>query len=495
MGALSTSGVVCSQNSDTKRQSPIKEKTTIMKAKKWIAPVAVLALLAAACGGSDDDAGSSAAEPAAESSEQSEEPAGEEPAGEEPAAEEPAAALEGTLRVLIHQNPSGVEFFEQFNEEFEAANPGVSIDLSVVNADDLPTVNQTRLTASDIDVTTVSVTGFANPVQSFMTDAEPPYWQQLIEAGLLMDLSGSAFLDNYDDAAVASASFEGGTYGVTLGRVTYSGVFVNEDVLADAGVDIPTTFGELVDSCGPVEDAGYKCMIAGGADGWPIFVGTYGLLGAMYPDQQALVEGLWNGTAAWDDEKGIDLFNRYATYASLLDDESAGLGGDAAASRFAVGDIAYGPMGGWNAWAVEDAGFEWEYIPFPGSDNAADNQTFFGKNDMTLGVAADTDVADIAMAYLAAFSEASNYNAFANATNYLPTQPTAELESRFGASIAPIMQAGSFAVGFEQFWVGPAGAGQWANGALASLWMYNGDFTDPVEAAEAAQADLAAGLG
>ena len=359
MGALSRSGVVCSQNSDTKRQSPIKEKTTIMKAKKWIAPVAVLALLAAACGGSDDDAGSSAAEPAAESSEQSEEPAGEEPAGEEPAgeepaAEEPAAALEGTLRVLIHQNPSGVEFFEQFNEEFEAANPGVSIDLSVVNADDLPTVNQTRLTASDIDVTTVSVTGFANPVQSFMTDAEPPYWQQLIEAGLLMDLSGSAFLDNYDDAAVASASFEGGTYGVTLGRVTYSGVFVNEDVLADAGVDIPTTFGELADSCGPVEDAGYKCMIAGGADGWPIFVGTYGLLGAMYPDQQALVEGLWNGTAAWDDEKGIDLFNRYATYASLLDDESAGLGGDAAASRFAVGDIAYGPMGGWNAWAVED---------------------------------------------------------------------------------------------------------------------------------------------
>ena len=40
-------------------------------------------------------------------------------------------------------------------------------------------------------------------------------------------------------------------------------------------------------------------MIAGGADGWPIFVGTYGLLGDA---DQALVEGLWNGTAAWDDE-------------------------------------------------------------------------------------------------------------------------------------------------------------------------------------------------
>ena len=477
-----------------------------MKARKWVAPLAALALLAAACGGSDDG-DSTSAEPAAESSESESDDSSNESTEEEASSESsdgaaedseeaaPPANLEGTLRVLIHQNPSGVEFFEQFNEEFEAANPGVTIDLSVVNADDLPTVNQTRLTASDIDVTTLSVTGFANPVQPFMTDAEPPYWQQLIQAGLLMDLSGSAFLDNYDDAAVESASFDGGTYGVTLGRVTYSGTFVNEDVLAEAGVSIPTTWTELVDSCGPIEDAGYKCMIAGGADGWPIFVGTYGLLGAMYPDQQGLVEDLWTGAASWDDAKGIDLFNRYATYASLLDDESAGLGGDAAASRFAVGDIAYGPMGGWNAWAVEDSEFEWEYIPFPGSDNAADNQTFYGKNDMTLGVAADTKVPEIAMAYLAAFSEASNYNAFANATNYLPTQPTAELESRFGASIAPIMQAGNFAVGFEQFWVGPAGAGQWANGSFASLWMYNGDFTDPAEAAEAAQADLEAGLG
>ena len=36
-------------------------------------------------------------------------------------------------------------------------------------------------------------------------------------------------------------------------------------------------------------------MIAGGQDGWPVHVGSYGLLGALYPDQEALVEGLWTG--------------------------------------------------------------------------------------------------------------------------------------------------------------------------------------------------------
>lgn len=460
------------------------------------------ALLLAACGGDDDSSGDESTDDGTEQ-ESSEETvaAGEDEGTDEGAGEgadegeDAAGELEGTLRVLIHQNPAGVEFFEAFNDEFEAANPGVTVDLRVVNADDIPTQNQTQLTANDIDVTTISITGFANPVQDYMTGAEPPYWQQLIDAGLLKDLSGQPFLDNYDEAAVESASYNGGVYGVTLGRVTYSGMFVNEDILAEAGVGIPTTWDELVDSCGPIEDAGYKCMIAGGQDGWPVFVGAYGLLGSFYPDQEGLVEGLWTGEAAWNDEQGMELFDRFATYASLLDEESAGLGGDAAAARYAAGDIAYGPMGGWNAGAVEDSAFEWEYIPFPGSDDPAENQTFYGKNDMTLAVSAGTPVEDIAMAYLAAFSEPENYNAFANATNYLPSQPTAALESRFGQSIAPIMQAGNFSIGFEQWYVNPAGAGQWANGSLAPLWLYTGDFADAAEAANAAQADFAAGLG
>ena len=114
----------------------------------------------------------------------------------------PPSGLEGTLRVLIHQNPAGVEFFESFNDEFEAANPGVAVDLSIVEADALATTNQTRLTAKDIDVTTISLTGFDKAVQDYMTGAEPPAWQQLIDAGLIKDLTGEAFLDNYDEAAV-----------------------------------------------------------------------------------------------------------------------------------------------------------------------------------------------------------------------------------------------------------------------------------------------------
>ena len=461
--------------------------------KKLLLLLAAMALIAAACGSDDDDSASDA--------DTGDDAAATDDGGDADAGD---AGLEGTLRVMIHQNPPMVEWVENFNAEFEAANPGVTIDLSVIDAADIPTANQTRLSAGDIDVTTVTVTGFANPVQDYMTDAEAPYWQQLIDAGLLMDLSGQDFVSNYDDAAIAEGgSYNGGVYSINLGRVSYSGMFVNLDLLAEVGVDVPTTWSELVAACDAVKGAGFECMTAGGADGWPIFVGTYGLLGALYPDQQGLVEGLWTGDLAWNDDQGMTLFERYATVANdMLEDQAAGLGHDAAIERYKAGDVAFAPTGNWQAGALEPAegseiapaGFEWTYIPFPGSDDAADNQTLFGKYDQGWAIAEGTPNEDLALAYLAAFSEPDTYNDFANTVNFLPTQPTATLDNTLGRAVAPLLQEGAFTVGYEQWYVGPAGAGQWANAGQGSLWFYNGDFSDPAAAADQAQADLEAGL-
>lgn len=470
------------------------------QAKKLLLIFVALALFAAACGGSDDSAESTGDDQATQES------GGDESSDEgssDAATDEEGEG--GTLRVMIHQNPPMVEWVEKFNADFEAANPGVTIDLSIVEASDLPTVNQTRLTASDIDVTTLTVTGFANPVQSYMSDVDPPYWQQLIEAGLLMDLSDQPFVQNYDDAAIAEGgSFEGKVYSLNLGRVSYSGMFVNLDLLSDVGVDVPTTWGELVSVCEAVKASGNQCMTAGGADGWPVFVGAFGLIGALYPDQEGLVEGLWTGDLAWDDERGQQLFERYEVYANdMLEDQAAGLGHDAAIERYKAGDVAFAPTGVWQAGALEPAAdsdlvpaeFAWTYVPFPGSDNAADNQILFGKYDQGWAVAADTPEKDLAMAYLAAFSEPDTYNDFANTVNFLPTQPTAVLDSTLGAAVDPLLQNGAFTVGFEQWWAAPAGAGQWANALQGALWFYNGDFSDPSAAAKQAQADLESGLG
>lgn len=158
------------------------------KALTLVSMMLVLATLLTACGG--------AATPAPAT------PAAAEPTKAPVAAEPTKAPVEAkvTLKVLVHQNPPMVEFMNTFNEKFQAKYPNITVDMSVVNANDLSTVTQTRLTANDVDV--VDMFGFANASQPYMKNVTPPNWQTLIEAGLLMDLTDQPFVKNYDAAAI-----------------------------------------------------------------------------------------------------------------------------------------------------------------------------------------------------------------------------------------------------------------------------------------------------
>ncbi len=403
------------------------------------------------------------------------------------------AAAKVTLKVLVHQNPPMVTFMEDFNKKFQAKYPNVTVDMSVVNANDLSTSTQTRLTANDVDV--VDMFGFANAAQPYMKKVDPPNWQQLIDAGLLMDLSDQAFIKNYDAATIKDAgTYNGKVYEINLGRVSYSGIYYNKDMFAANNVKVPTTWPELVAACEAFKKANIPCMTAGGKDGWPIFVGAYGLIGALYPDQAGLVQGLWTGTIKWNDAKALEMWTKMQIYArDMMESGASGIAGDAAPGRFASGAVAMFPGGTWYAPAIDDAkpAFQWGYIPFPGSDNADDNKYLFGKYDQGWAVAAKTANKDAALAYLTEFSAPDNYQAFANAVGFIPTQPTAKLNTSIGAEVAPYLA--NFRVGYEQYWVAPKGAGQNAN-PYASYFKPFGTDDDPKTLADKVQADLQSGL-
>ena len=450
---------------------------------KWFGFASMLlvaVLLISACGG--------AAEPAAQPTEA---PAAS--ASESEPAQAPAAEEEVTLRVLVHQNPPMVEFMEAFNEEFQAKYPNITVDMSVVNANDLSTVTQTRLNANDVDV--VDMFGFANAAQPYMKNVTPPNWQTLIDAGLLMDISDQPFVQNYDEATVQDAgTYNGKVYQINLGRVTYSGIFYNKDLFAANNVQVPTTWDELVAACETFNAADIPCMTAGGKDGWPIFVGAYGLIGSIYPDQAALVEGLWTGDIKWNDAKSMEMWEKMKVYAQeMMESGASGIAGDAAPGRFASGAVAMFPGGSWYASAIESAepAFEWGFIPWPGSDDPEDNKYLFGKYDQGWVIAANTPHKDAAVAYLTEFSDPANYQAFANAVGFIPTQPGATLDTQIGAEVAPYLE--NFRVGYEQYWVAPKGAGQYAN-PYASYYKPFGTFDDPQELADKVQADLQSGL-
>ncbi len=445
------------------------------KALILVSLILVLTTLLAACGGSATPAPAAPQAPAASAP-----------------AKAPAEA-KVTLKVLIHQNPPMVEFMTAFNEKFQAKYPNITVDMSVVNANDLSTVTQTRLTANDVDV--IDIFGFANAAQPYMKNVTPPNWQTLIEAGLLMDLSDQPFIKNYDAATIKDAgSYNGKVYEINLGRVSYSGIYYNKDMFTANNVKVPTTWGELVTACETFKKANIGCMTAGGKDGWPIFVGAYGLTGALYPDQAALVEGLWKGTVKWNDAKALDMWQRMKIYTqNMMEAGASGIAGDAAPGRFASGAVAMFPGGTWYASAIDAAqpSFKWGYIPFPGSDKADDNKYLFGKYDQGWAIAAKTANKDAAIKYLTEFSDPANYQAFANKVGFIPTQPTAKLETAIGTEVAPYLA--NFRVGFEQYWIAPKGSGQYAN-PWASYFKPFGEYDDAQTLADKVQADLQSGL-
>jgi raffinose/stachyose/melibiose transport system substrate-binding protein len=399
-----------------------------------------------------------------------------------------------TLRVLIHQNPPFVDFMNAFNEQFQAANPNIKVEMSVVNANELMTNTQTRLMANDVDV--IDIFAFHNALQPWMKNVDPPGWQSLIDAGLLLDLTDQPFVANYDPQSIADAgTYNDRVYQVNLGRVGFSGIYYNKDLFEQQGIAVPTTWDELVAACQAFVAADIPCMTAGGKDGWPIFVGAYGLLGSAFPDQEALAQGLWEGTIKYNDPAWLDLLAKYQVYnRDMMEPGASGLAGDAAPGRFASGAVAMFPGGTWYGPAIEAANpaFDWGYIPFPGSNDPADNTFMFGKYDQGWAVAADSPNKDAALAYLTAFSDPANYQAFVTAVGPIPTQPGATLDTKIGGELAAYLE--NFRVGFELLWANPKGAGQYASAPQVNLFAPFGPFDDVQAAADQAQSDLQSGL-
>ena len=398
-----------------------------------------------------------------------------------------------TLRVLIHQNPPFTAYMEQFNEKFKAAHPGVEVEMSVVAPNDLATATQTRLAANDVDV--VDIFAFSNGVKPYMTGATPPIWQTLVDAGQLLDLTDQPFVANYDPAATAAAgTYDGKVYAVNLGRVGFSGLYLNKDLFEAQGVAVPTTWDELVAACQTFTAADVPCITAGGQDGWPIFVTGYGIVGNAFPDAAAYVQGLWEGTTKYNDEANLAMWEQLRILAQqMIEPGATGITGDGAPGRFASGGVAMLSGFTWLAPAIEAAqpAFTWQWIPFPASDDPAQNGQVFGKYDQGWAINANSANREAALAYLSEFSDPANYQEFVTAVGVIPTQPTATLDTQLGREIAPYLD--QFKIGFELEYVVPTGAGAFAY-PWASFFTPFGTFETAQEAADAAQADLQAGL-
>jgi raffinose/stachyose/melibiose transport system substrate-binding protein len=153
-------------------------------------------------------------------------------------------------------NDPGKGYYEQVAADYEADHPGVTIEISAMQHEDMLTKLDAAFQSGD--------------VPDIYMERGGGELADHVEAGLTKDLSeaASAEVENLG-GAVAGWQVDGQTYALpfSLGVV---GFWYNTELFAQAGVTAaPTTMAELDDAVAKLKAAGIEPISVGAGDKWP----------------------------------------------------------------------------------------------------------------------------------------------------------------------------------------------------------------------------------
>lgn len=154
-----------------------------------------------------------------------------------------AGPLSGTVVFWDTSNEAENKVFKELAAEFEAANPGVTVDVQLVPFAEAQNKYKTAAQA-----------GNAPDVMR----TEVAWVSEFASLGYLQDLTGTILAEGTDDflaTPMSSSMYDGKQYGVP--QVTDApALLYNKDLLEKAGVEVPTTWDEVDAAAAKFKDAG-----------------------------------------------------------------------------------------------------------------------------------------------------------------------------------------------------------------------------------------------
>lgn len=154
----------------------------------------------------------------------------------------------------------GTEFFQNTIKAFEAENPSITIDMQVVQNEDLDGKLQTALQGGEGSAPDI----FLQRGGGKLAD--------MVKADQLLDITDSisdATTSAVGPGAFAAEQVDGKTYAMPV-SVLPGGFWYSQDVFTAAGVSTPpATLDELNDAVATLKDSGVAAIALGGKDGWP----------------------------------------------------------------------------------------------------------------------------------------------------------------------------------------------------------------------------------
>jgi raffinose/stachyose/melibiose transport system substrate-binding protein len=170
------------------------------------------------------------------------------------------AAADTTVKWLhIEVNPAQVKIWDEVARAYEAAHPGVKVEMQFLENEAYKAKLPTILQSKDRPHVIYSWAGGVLKAQ--------------IEAGVLEDITDQVkgYSDTITPAALAAFTQNGRVYGLPI-ALSQVGFLYNKELLAKANVDAAKikTWDDLLGAVKALKAAGVTPIVVGGADKWPL---------------------------------------------------------------------------------------------------------------------------------------------------------------------------------------------------------------------------------
>lgn len=171
-----------------------------------------------------------------------------------------AAAADTSVKWLhIEANPAQVKLWEEAARAYEAAHPGVKVEMQFLENESYKAKLPTILQSKDRPHIIYSWSGGVLKAQ--------------IEAGVLDDITDQVkgYSDSIAPAALAAFTQNGRVYGLPI-ALSQVGFLYNKELMAKAGVDAAKikSWDDLLAAVKALKAAGVTPIVVGGADKWPL---------------------------------------------------------------------------------------------------------------------------------------------------------------------------------------------------------------------------------
>jgi raffinose/stachyose/melibiose transport system substrate-binding protein len=267
--------------------------------------------------------------------------------------------------------PVELRVWDQFTDPNETANAEAIYAAFMEQNPNITVTREVFQTQQMQEVANTAIASGTGPDVIFY-DAGPGFAGVLAEAGLLVPLDDYAeqygWRERVAAPAVEATTLDGVFYGMPL-QTDLIGMYYNQTLLSEVGLEVPTTLDELVAFCGSATEAGYIPIAFADQPGWPAYH-QFSMTSNQMIGPEAVRALLFENQGSWNTPEivtAIEAFFVTLRDAGCFPEDPVAITYEDGNSLFINGEALLHTTGSWQIgeWEEQMPDFEVGFVPFP----------------------------------------------------------------------------------------------------------------------------------